>query len=230
MLDLGAGSGDTTAAILQAAPHWGKRGVFHLVDPAKASLHEANMKLQEAGLVGGSRLRTYAVKDLEAFKILQPESVDVVVANASLHHHALMAPVFTGVGSVLRHGGWLVIGDWHCTMWLKPARVLKLLDKIEWAGKEDQLAQLRQRFPEEVEPEEEHLPELEAANRQIQRFWVNYARVKGRANPSYLLLEGHRPAGEYVSGLAAVGIHVRRGPIHLLRGSALLSVLVAQKK
>jgi hypothetical protein len=71
---------------------------------------------------------------------------------------------------------------------------------------------------------------LTIADQQISKFWLSYAQVKDPANPPFLMLEGHRPAGEYVSELAECGICVRRGPIRLLPGSELLSVLVAQKE
>jgi hypothetical protein len=105
-----------------------------------------------------------------------------------------------------------------------------LLDEMEWPGKREQMRELRRRFVGSEPVEEKQSAGLEEADRQIRAFWTNYARTKGPANPFFLLLEGHRPAGEYVEELADYGIRVRRGPIGLMPGSALLSVMVLQKE
>jgi len=229
-LDLGAGSGDTTAAVVLAAPHLVKLGKFHLVDPATASLKDACVKLEGVGLPAGRNLFVHEGKDIEVLKGFEPESADFIVANASLHHHAYMSPVFAGIAKALRRGGWLVVGDWHCTMWLSPARVLGLLDEMDWPKKREQMKDLRRRFSGGEPLEGKQAADLEAADRQIRAFWTNYARTKDPANPFFFLLEGHRPAIEYVKGLAEHGIGLRRGPISLMPGSALLSVMVFQKE
>jgi len=229
-VDLGAGSGDTTAAVVLAAPHLVEIGNFHLIDPATASLKDACVKLRDVGLSVGRNLFVHEGKDVEVLKGIEPGSVDFIVATASLHHHAYMAPVFAGIAKVLRRGGWLVIGDWHCTMWLSPARVLGLLDEIEWPEKREQMQELRRRFGGSEAIEDKQSVDLEEADRQIRAFWTNYARTKDPANPFFLLLEGHRPAGEYVAELADYGIRVRRGPVCLMPESALLSVMVLQKE
>ena len=228
--DLGAGSGDTTGAVVLAAPHLVDLGNFHLIDPATASLKDACVKLRDVGLSVGRNLFVHEGKDIEVLEGLETGSVDFIVATAALHHHAYMAPVFAGIAKVLRRGGWLVIGDWHCTMWSSPARVLGLLDEIEWPGKREQMRELRRRFGGSEPVEEEQSSDLEEADEQIRAFWTNYARTKDPANPFFLLLEGHRPAREYVEEVAGHGIKVRRGPVCLLPGSALLSVMVLQKE
>jgi len=229
-VDLGAGSGETTAEIVLAAPHLVELGKFHLIDPATASLKDACVKLEGVGLSAGRNLFVHGGKDIEVLEGIGPGSVDLVVANAALHHHAYTAPVSAGIAKVLRREGWLVIGDWHCTMWLSPARVLGLLNEIEWPGKREQMRELRRRFGCSEPLEEKQSADLEEADRQIRAFWTNYARTKDPANPFFFLLEGHRPASEYVEELAGYGIKVRRGPVCLLPGSALLSVMVLQKE
>jgi len=230
ILDLGAGSGETTIAIIKAVPHLLEQAQFHLVDPAKGSLEEACTKLTEAGLVVGKTLHIHNTKDIEVLKQLRTETVDVIVANASVHHHAYLEPVFEGISNLLRPEGWIVIGDWFNSMWVSPTRVYELLNKLTWQGKKQQLIDFRRNFGYNECEIKETVPELEAANQQICHFWINYAKTKAPSTPPYFLLEGHRPQDDYIRGLAEYGVHIRRGPVNLLPGSGLLSVLVAQKE
>lgn len=230
ILDLGAGSGETAAAVIRAAPSLVEQAKFHLVDPAKESLEEACTKLAEAGLVIGKTLHTDNAKDIEVLRQLDPETVDIITANASVHHHAFLAPVFEGISKALRPGGWIVIGDWFNSMWTSPTRVYELLNELQWQGKEQQLIDFRRNFGYDECEIKEAVPELEAANRQICDFWINYAKTKDPSTPPFFLLEGHRPTNDYICGLAEYGVHIQRGPVKLLTGSSLLSVLVAQKE
>ena len=230
ILDVGAGGGETTAAILKVVPHLVKRATFHLVDPARNSIAEACTKLGKVGLVAGETLHLHIAKDIHVFKQCEPEMVDIIVTNAAVHHHAFLAPVFEGMSRLLRPGGWVVIGDWFNSMWISPSRVHDLLNELQWSGKEEQLMDFRQNFSYDEREIKERIPELEVANRQICDFWINYAKTKSTSTPPFFLLEGQRPHEDYTRGLAESGVNVRWGPVNLLPDSGLLSVLVAQKE
>jgi len=226
VIDIGAGTGATTEAVLEHVPLLEDSGVFSLVDPSLGSLHLAGQRPKLARLLEERRITFHCMKDLEISSRLCRQ-FDVAVANAALHHHAFLEPVFEIVFQLLKPGGILVIGDWHNSMWLDPWRVLRFLDSLQWEGKDEALARLASRFP--VSTTQEHDPSLARANEQICSFWHAYTRVKEPKTTPCEILEGHRPPEDYHrlvshSGLVLVGRERR-----LMDDSALLCVHVARK-
>jgi SAM-dependent methyltransferase len=158
--------------------------------------------------------------------IFDPQTFDLIVATASLHHHSHLEDVFRILHGLLKPRGILVIGDWHNSVWLYPGRVLRLLKKFEWRQKTTDLKRFERLYNVAVPPEDSSV--LQKANKQIGDFWRAYARVRTPNAPRYEILEGHRPPKEYtrllkMSGFASVTCH------RLLPDSALLCVHTARK-
>jgi SAM-dependent methyltransferase len=154
-------------------------------------------------------------------EIFKPESFDLIIANASLHHHADLGRVFRVLHALLESGGVLVVGDWHNSVWFYPGEVLRLLETFNWPDKGADLQRFRSVFITRTAPSRSS--RLARANQQICEFWRAYARVRTKEAPRFSLLEGHRPADDYSLLLRAAGFSEVRCDI-LFEDSELLCV------
>jgi len=229
VLDIGAGTGSTSAALLERVPEIAERATFHLVDPAENALAEAKENLGRLGLVVGRTMHLHAAKDLEVLELLGPARVDLILANAAIHHHAYLQPALQVMYGVLRPRGLVCIGDWHCTLWHAPIRVWHLLNSLEWKGKEKELREFEHVFGLSGNLEEPN-PKLRRANEEIAGFWRSYAESKAKHTPPFFILEGHRSPEDYAQGLERAGFVVDHEPIPLSLQSWLLCVMTARKR
>ena len=95
LLDVGAGTGDTTISILESLDksEW-ERAFFTLIDPAESLLESAGRRLRERGLRDGENFALHVASDLDIPTIVAQESQNIVTAVASIHHHAFLEGPF----------------------------------------------------------------------------------------------------------------------------------------
>ncbi len=125
ILDIGAGDGKTTIAILDQMKSMGQESLaerckFILLDPSPYALASAHTAIGERGTILpiGGTLDDYLEED--------PRPLDMVISNAVFHHFSF--PTFLGrIHEKLAQDGVMVIGDWHTTIWSQPAFMVPIL-------------------------------------------------------------------------------------------------------
>lgn len=148
--DVGAGSGDTTRAILnhldlypetrKIAPHC----YFRLIEPSEERLvgkkkkpeneeeEEASAKEKIESHKLYSWLPEAPVYIVGTHKFLEDvgnNSIDIAVSNAVFHH--MPFPDHYGmIKRKLARDGVMVVGDWHTTIWKHPAFVVPILEAV----------------------------------------------------------------------------------------------------
>lgn len=105
VLELGCGSGNVS---LRLAARW-PDAAFTFVDAAPEMLDLTRMRLTEAhpSVAGGAQFIAQRFEEL----MLEPRSIDVVIASLSLHHVADVSVVYDRVAPMLVPGGRLVMLD-----------------------------------------------------------------------------------------------------------------------
>ena len=227
VIDIGAGTGSTTAAILKRIPFLANSGAFALVEPSEESVDAAKQRERFAALARQGRMSWHCTRDLQIEAHFSGEYFDIAVANASLHHHAFLCPVFEVIFRILKPGGFLVVGDWHNSMWLNPGRVLSFLNTLEWQSKNAELTSFAHHFAQS-ETEEADLA-VHKANEQVCSFWRMYAQIRRTSRTPCEVLEGHRPPDDYRRLLSRAGFILLNRERRLMQGSALLCVHTARK-
>jgi len=133
VLDIGAGDGKTTIAVLDYMKSMDLEGLaghckFILLDPSPTALAAAHARIGERGYVppvGGS---------LYDYLDECPRPVDIVISNAVFHHFSF--PGFLGrIHEGMAEDGVMVAGDWHTTIWSQPAFIVPIL-RMLGAGQE----------------------------------------------------------------------------------------------
>ncbi len=135
--DMGAGAGDTTAAVLDFLDMADGDGSvvskchFYLLEPSLSRLaeakkvlesHSVNSKAQVAFTLVASNHRTH-------MPMLADGAFDMVVTNAVCHHMSFPTYLHQ-IREKLAGDGVLVMGDWYTPMWKHPAFVLELLREL----------------------------------------------------------------------------------------------------
>jgi SAM-dependent methyltransferase len=236
ILDLGAGAGATSLAVLEALRRAPRPIDLTLVDPAMKALDNAACALAGFRLVQQLEFKAVPETDRQFLSHAAPASFDLIVSVAAIHHHADILPILAGCFRCLRPGGILVLGDWHNSMWEHPRRVLDLLERMVWPSKADAVRRFCNTFP----MASRKAPALKKtadrkANDQIIAFWLAYGRLHRSGTVPFLILEGHRPATRYLQDLRLAGFTVPTcirswpNPRFLLPRSSLLAVIVTVK-
>jgi len=205
LLDVGAGSGNTTLTALDRTEDPG-RLVCTLLDPASSALASAGDRLEQRSLVLGKHFFLINTPDMEGGRSLGAGSFDVIVSAAALHHHADIQKPLEALGRLLAPGGLLVIGDWHNTLWEHPWRVLNALQSLHWPTKEADLHRFAELYSAANEPAQEESVSMRSANALIANFWVEYATARTTEEPQFCMLEGHRPVDRYAEALRSIGL------------------------
>ncbi|MBL7160257.1 MAG: hypothetical protein ISS93_00185 [Candidatus Aenigmarchaeota archaeon] len=192
------------------------RVTFVMVEPSQSRVEGSAAKLEsDYGLRRGKHLHVHCGKDTDSPRFAEPCSQDIVVCVAQIHHHSYLDKPLTMLHHVTAPGGYLVIADWHNSMWEHPSRVyVYLKNQFEWETKDRDLAAFVKAFPRAIREFPETSPTLIEANEQIRQYWKDGWEVirdeaifKGEFKPDddILMLEGHRPVRKYEDEIEAVG-------------------------
>ncbi len=238
ILDVGAGTGNTSLAVFAATSHLHHPQVT-LLDYAKSALDQASESLTASGLVPNRDFSVCLGQDMQAETLFGKDCFDIVIAVAALHHHSDILVGLGPIAAALKPGGLVIVGDWHNTMWENPARVHALLRQLgDWPQKNQDIEQ----FGATLHPDQCLLQEndsvMERANGYITEFWKAYALSRTVSAPRLLVLEGHRSPAAYRAALSACSISVDprmlrldlpTNPFLLTPESSVLGITVGRK-
>ncbi len=208
-----------------------------LIEPSQERLDKMTADLEELGLKKDKDFTTHAARDIDARDFTPRGSQDIVSAVAAIHHHAYLDTPFRVLYHVTKHGGSVLLPDWHNSMWEHPHRVFEFLKRFDWETKHSDLDDFARAYPKALESPGRVGSSAEfEANATIRNFWGGWADVRRKAQEAgefrpeddILLLEGHRPALQYARELFEVGFnHVTSE--RLLSGNDLLYMTTAKK-
>ena len=135
MIDIGAGTGPTSLATLDAlnelmlANKQGKNwdyGKIILVEPSKDRISRAIETVEKSAFYAnyGKRTQVKGILKMEisALKLLKRGSIDVAISNAAIHHNAFNYHLKALHSAIERKTGQFISGDWHDSMWHSPER------------------------------------------------------------------------------------------------------------
>jgi SAM-dependent methyltransferase len=227
VIDIGSGTGNSTLRVIEKLISVKSRIRVCLIEPNKTALEQGKVKLHDSNFSNQIDLYSYNSPDIRLAQLFPSPIFDLAISGAALHHHAYLDPAVVNISSILKPGGFFVVGDWHNSMWLDPGRVYTFLQSLDWENKSIQLGAYAKNFQTEPLPEEDSL--LQKANEQICSFWRAYADVKSSGLPPYEILEGHRPPNDYRIIFEKAGLRLFQQSRMLLDQSDLLCVHVAQK-
>jgi len=193
VLDIGAGDGKTTIAVLDQMRSMGQeqlagRCKFILLDPSPVALAAAHTRIGERGAVLpiGGTLEDYFDED--------PKSPDIVISNAVFHHFSF--PTFLGrIYEKLADDGVMVVGDWHTTIWSQPAFIVPILRMLN--AEESKIRRFEMVFNVKKGDIERFERELTPMQRESNRRMLEYENylsmeLKGTEQATPLLLfEAH---------------------------------------
>jgi SAM-dependent methyltransferase len=214
-----------------------------LLEPSAQRLEAACAELKKLGLMAGKNYRPRVLKDTDALFAADPDSQDIIVSVAQIHHHSYLDEPMQALHAVTKPGGYIVITDWHNSMWEHPAMVYDFLRGFEWETKEKDLAEFARVFPEALQktPAEASAKDS-AANNMIRRFWRDgWAKVRAEAiaagtfqpEDDIIMLEGHRPVERYEEEMAKAGYQLDAGftpnPLQILPDSGILNRIIGRK-
>ena len=149
VLDIGAGSGGTTVAILdrmsedKQTREMARACRFTLIEPSPDQLFSdrndmisAEQKLGRHPIGLDNENYSLLCTDLVShLPEMAPASYDMVVSNAAFHHFSFLTHM-QSLYEKLRENGVMVVGDWHNTVFSHPAYVLPILRELK-AGEDD---------------------------------------------------------------------------------------------
>lgn len=240
ILDVGAGAGDTSIQILETLKVDDRaRVIFALLDPVDNFLEVARNRLKAADLVEDVSYMTLVGRDLNIPEKVGQGAQHIAVAVASVHHHAFLDEPFRCIYYTLKRGGFFITADWHHTMWEHPNRVYKLLQRMpDWPTKAKDLEEFKRSYEAAIQeiPDPDDSRDRKA-NEQISNFWIEYSKMEHRSK-RFQMLEGHRPAEQYLEEMRKVGFLtdsevIRQilpsNPHQILLDSSLLCICLAQK-
>lgn len=197
-----------------------------MVEPSKSRVETAATRMEELGLRRGRDFRVIVGRDVDIYdpevtgleQDVTPHSQDIVVAVASIHHHAYLGTAFANAYNSLTDGGVMITTDWHNPEWEHPARVYKALvedyDNERWATKDEDLERFLRAYPLASSRAPEMTNEGDAAAMtEIRAFWKSYGNIKAGEMAAgtfaeaddILMLEGHRPVERQIKTMNGVG-------------------------
>lgn len=246
---LETGAGKSTETLYERLERDGyDLGRFYLtlLEPSLQRLEDTAKNLEAKGLKRGRDFECHEARDVDVLDCAANISQDILCSVAAIHHHAYLDRPVQALASATKSGGFIVLADWHNSMWVHPNRVYEFLKSFEWPSKKSDLDKLQRRYPKASEVSLEKDPMLAEANRMIERFWRAWSEIRTREiqagrfdyNDDFYMLEGHRPVDRYIEELIAAGFKIdapyiegtmARNPFPLLPTSDILQVTVGQK-
>ncbi len=222
-----------------------------LVEPSYDRLESAAIGLEKKGLKRDVNFRTLNTRDTCVPLHIEPYSQDIVTSVAAIHHHAYLDTPVKSLARVLKKDRFIVLSDWHNSMWEHPHNVYKfLIDEFEWETKEHDLEMFAQIYPQCKNPSSGNYiirRRYNEADKMIRRFWKGWEAVRNEAIQSgtfdptddLVMLEAHRPVENYETELKKSGLWTKpsgylnevlsENPWPVLPTSNLLFVTVAYK-
>lgn len=213
ILDVGAGDGDTTIALLDAmvsgpeTEMLASRCRFHLLEPSYKRVTEM-----------GKRLETHHLKPQCAIVVntfeeylwsIKDGNFDMVLGNAVFHH--MTTPEYLRrIYDKLTPQGVLAVGDWYAPVWSHPAFLLPLLQKVD--GGAEKAARLRTLFQlkeNACQEEEAKLPpDQQQANRHVREYAGHLGEELNRidARSRIKLLEAMQSLDHNLADVKAAGL------------------------
>lgn len=204
ILDMGAGEGDTTLALLNVMKAQGLDGLrdrceFYALEPSEMKAAVIGEKLREHGVMPDKRTIVSGSFQSHMWKV-RDGCFDMVISTAVLHHMTTPGYLDT-LKRKLTDEGVLVIADWYTSVWSQPAFVAAILEDL--GMKTCQLAGFRELFDVRPGDYERHEAMLDgpqrAANAFMRRYLVHLYNEMAGLDPNFRLglFEAHQTFAEH---------------------------------
>jgi SAM-dependent methyltransferase len=136
--DIGAGTGETTIAVLDELAFLGDLGwqmcekcKFELIEPSFTALTKAVQKLESHRINKHVEVNFVPIGKAthEFLNEMQLGNFDVIMSSAVFHHMSF--PTYLkSIREALAADGVVIVGDWYTTIWKHPAFVAEVLKKL----------------------------------------------------------------------------------------------------
>ncbi len=233
VLDIGAGTGATSMAMLSTLGDAASRINLFLVEPSKIRTDAALESIRKISETLANAAVVYNMTETEAILHI-PYTIDMAITNAAMHHNSFNFHL-REISKVLVPGAPLIMGDWYDGLSEKPERVywllLLLANYRDVDMEKDVIGRIREGLPP-LEPSNieernaivfrksldldmnscimafQNLTENERkADAAIMKFWLEVGRIfakKGENAPIYMI-EGHERAWRRETAIAESG-------------------------
>ena len=200
LMYVGGGDGATTELAYRAIERfWLKTGRslqdirdrlrLTFVEPSGGMMRDATSRLGNLGI----QYNAFNIPAHDIPEYIEPESHDIVMETAALHHYPDPAKPYRAINRVLKKGGVFVLNEWCHSLFEHPLRFRKLLERLEWPAKKEDLERYNKYFGlEENENYQEPEDPLErAANEKMLEWYVD--RFSRSVDYVFYTLEAHCP-------------------------------------
>lgn len=219
ILDIGAGTGETTAALLdymdirgEKAKEIIRRSQLTLLDVSRDTLNEADRRIRAHIINESAKVKFRTVDDTHSFiDEIKEGNFDLVISSA-VFHHMTFPTYLDSIKKGLGGDGVVVVGDWYTRIWEHPAFVAPVLRELGMSR--DSLMQFefmfglgvndRQRLEKGFEPHE--IDANKSMVEYIIKLGHEFARVPQESR--LFFLEGHEALGDRVRKLEDTGFVV----------------------
>jgi len=133
MVDVGAGMGPTTLAVLSnlVDSAFPVKGTVMMIEPSEKRLELAKSNISRVmPRLPNVEICGIPSTDVKALKSFASSSVDLVISNGAIHHNAFNRHL-PEISRVLKPMAPFINGDWHNGMWERPERVYWLIYLIK---------------------------------------------------------------------------------------------------
>lgn len=230
VLDVGAGAGDSIIALYK---YLGDPDRFfaYLLEPSEKKKGVMMEKLGKRGLKPEKHYKIITARDIDVVQKLNPDSVDIAMQVAAVHHHRNRRESFRQSNKVVKKGGYYVSADWHSHIWMTPSMVYHcLLKNMEWPQKEAGMKAFLKAFPDakEAPPNLGHYSRNEVFT--FSKYWQawNERRQKeiaaGNFDPrdDFFGVEGQCPALVYEQEFNEAGFSLKTPRIFRLEREGII--------
>ncbi len=235
VLDVGAGEGKTTLALLHQISIFEERNGtdfmrrlhFYTLEPGWNNLHKIGTELQKGGFMERINNWTPLGGMFERFmRKSRGGEYDLIMSSAALHH--LTDPAYLDtVGRLLRDNGIFAVGDWYTTLFSHPSLLLPTLRTLHPSNSEEEKRESDRKirrymnffgiYKEDLwkEIEQGFTEEQRKANEEMRLYVIKVAeenRLLSREDreSQLRLFEGHRSLADHMKGAKRAGIETER--------------------
>ena len=137
ILDLGAGTGDTTTTVLmflemlEGCGDALRKSHFYLLEPSIDRLGDAKKAIEDHSInsIGPVDFTLVASSQRAHFPFIAPGTFDLVYSSAVFHHLTSTA-FLKELNGIMAQDGVLVLGDWYTAIWEHPVFVADLVQRL----------------------------------------------------------------------------------------------------